>query len=435
MINLNKIEVKIFLLLKKLFPINRSITGRGTRFTLRELKKINNKLNIFHVQSKTKVFDWTVPLEWNIKNAWIKNSKKEKILDFKKNNLSIVNYSVAINKKLNLSSLKKKIFFIKNKPDAIPYVTSYYKKTWGFCMPFNQFKSLKKEIYEVFIDSSHKKGRLSYGEIIIPGRLKKEILLSTYVCHPSMANNELSGPCFLIYFSKWLSSYKRKYTYRIIFIPETIGSLVYLKKNFKKIKKRLIGGYVVSCVGDDNNYSYLESRQKDSLSNRVAKRVLKMNVKKFINYSWLERGSDERNFCAPGFDLPIGSVMRSKYGEYKEYHTSLDNLSGPISLKGFRNTFKIFKKIILELEKSLYPFSLVKGEPNLGKRKLYHMINSPENNYSNSAKILNVISFADGKHSILDIVEKCNLKLNEVENILKTLLKFNLVKINKSPLL
>lgn len=434
MINFSKIEIKIFLLLKKLFPINRSITGSGTRYTLKELKKINSKLKIFHVPSKKKVFDWEVPLEWNVKDAWIKNSKKKKILDFKKNNLSIVNYSTPVKKKINLAKLKKKIFFIKNNPKAIPYVTSYYQNNWGFCMPFNQFKKLKNEIYEVFIDSSIKKGRLSYGEIVIPGKLKKEILLSTYVCHPSMANNELSGPCLLIYFSKWLSSIKRKYTYRIIFIPETIGSLVYLNKNFRKLKKRLIGGYVVTCVGDDNNYSYLESRQKNSLSDRIARRVLNTNVKNFNIYTWLDRGSDERNFCAPGFDLPIGSLMRSKYGEYKEYHTSLDNLSGPVSVSGFKNSFKIYKKIILEIENSLYPFSLIKGEPNLGKRKLYHMINKPDNSYLDSAKILNVISYADGRNSILDIAEKCNLRLNNVKNILNVLLKYKLIKINESPL-
>jgi aminopeptidase-like protein len=428
----NTVGRKIYKLCSKLFPINRSLTGNGVRSTLKELKLINRKLNIFEVKSGLRVFDWKIPYEWNVNDAWIKDSCKNKILNFKENNLHLMGYSSPIKKKIKFSELKKKIFFYKKNPKAIPYVTSYYNKDWGFCMSYNQFKKLKNGFYEIFIDSKFKKnGSLTYGEIVIPGRSKKEIFLSTYICHPSMANNELSGPCLLIYLSNWIKSVQRKYTYRIIFIPETIGSLVYLKKNFKYLKANVIAGYVVTCVGDNRNYSYLETRNGNTLSDRVAKRVFNNSGKNYSVYSWLSRGSDERNYCWPGIDLPIGSIMRSKYGEYPEYHSSLDNMS-LVSANSFMDSYKIYQMVISTIENEIFPIANSMGEPNLGKRGLYHLI-SKSDLYNKSADILNVLSYSDGKNSLFDIANKCRISINKLKKIISELKKKNLIIINNEP--
>jgi aminopeptidase-like protein len=431
--NYNKVGKNILKLCNKLFPVNRSLTGNGVRHTLKELRKINPKLNIFEVKSGKKIFDWKIPYEWNVEDAWIKDPYGSKILDFKNNNLHLMGYSAPIKKKINLFELKKKIFTNKKKPEAIPYVTSYYNKDWGFCMSYKKFKKLKSGKYDVFIDSNFKKnGNLTYGEILIPGKSKKEILLSTYICHPSMANNELSGPCLLIYLSNWIKSFKTKYTYRIIFIPETIGSLIYLKKNFKYLKNKVIAGYVVTCVGDNRNYSYLETRNGNTISDKVAKRVLNSLKKKYSIYTWLSRGSDERNYCWPGFDLPIASIMRSKYGEYLEYHSSLDNMS-IVSSKSFNDSFKLYQKVILTIENDVYPITTSIGEPNLGKRGLYHLINKPNLNYSKSSDILNILSYSDGKNSLFDIANKCKLSIYKLKKIIFILKKKKLIIISNEP--
>ena len=233
----------LYSLAEKLFPINRSITGEGVRSTLKILKDINHSLKISEIRSGTKVFDWKIPLEWNVRDAWVKDKNNKKIIDFRKNNLHLMGYSIPVNKLVKLNELKKHLYFHESRPNAIPYVTSYYKKKWGFCLSKNQLKKLKNETYKVKIDSNFKKGSLTYGEVFIPGRLKKEIFLSTYICHPSLANNEVSGPCVAIFISNWIKKItNRKYSYRIIFIPETIGSIAYLSKNYKKMKKKNSGG-------------------------------------------------------------------------------------------------------------------------------------------------------------------------------------------------
>ena len=248
----------IYKFAKKLWPINRSLTGKGVRETLDEIKKILPDLVINEVPSGTKVFDWTVPKEWHINEAWIKTPSGKKICDFHKNNLHIVGYSKPIHKKMSLQDLQKNLFSIEAKANAIPYITSYYKENWGFCISQSDRDNLEKGEYEVFIDSKLFEGNLSYGELLIEGEIKSEIFLSTYICHPSMANNELSGPCVTTFLAKWISSLKkRKYSYRIIFIPETIGSVTYLSKNFKEMKKNIIAGFNVTCIGDDRKYSFL----------------------------------------------------------------------------------------------------------------------------------------------------------------------------------
>lgn len=312
----------------ELFPICRSITGNGVRETLSILNSvIGGEMVVREVPSGTQVFDWSVPKEWNIRDAWIKDSKGNKILDFKDNNLHVVGYSLPVNKKVNLEELKTIIYTQPEQPDAIPYVTSYYKERYGFCMTQNQKNNLKEDNYHIFIDSELKDGSLTYGEIIIPGDSNKEVFLSTYVCHPSMANNELSGPAVAIYLAKWLKSLPiRRYTYRIIFIPETIGSITYLSQNLEHLKKRVIAGFNISCVGDNRTFSYVASRYGNTLADKVAKNVLRFYYPEYKEYSFLKRGSDERQYNAPGVDLLVCAICRSKYGEYPEYHTSKDNL-------------------------------------------------------------------------------------------------------------
>ena len=414
---------KIHNLAKKLWPINRSITGEGNRLTLKILRNVCPDLRIKEIKSGTKVFDWKIPNEWQIKEAWIKNSSGKKIIDFKNNNLHVVSYSTAINKTISLKELKKNLYSLPNLPNAIPYVTSYYSRRWGFCVTNNLKKKLKNGYYKVFINSKHFKGSLSFGELIIPGITKKEILISTYICHPSMANNELSGPVLAIYIAKWIKSLKqRKYTYRFIFVPETIGSITYLSKNLKHLRKNVIAGYNVTCVGDNRTYSYLPSRNGKTLSDRVLKHILKWTDKNFKEYSWLDRGSDERQYCAPGVDLPIASIIRSKYECYKEYHTSLDNLDRVVTPIGLASSFKLTQRVLEAIEKNYLPRSTNFCEPMFSKRNLYPTMRLRNKKYIDTKLMMDITSFCDGKTDLLSIAEKCNVpiwKLYDFINILK----------------
>ena len=422
---------KMHRLAKELWPINRSITGNGVRKTLRILAKICPKISIIEVPSDSKVFDWTVPYEWNVSEAWIKNSEGKKIVNFANNNLHIVGYSQPINKKISLNELNKNLYSIPSQPNAIPYVTSYYKKRWGFCIQDNIRKKLKSGEYRVYIDSKFKKGFLSYGELLIPGATKKEILLSTNICHPSLANNELSGPIVTIHLAKWLQSLpKRKYTYRIIFIPETIGAITYLSKHCGRMKKSIVAGYNISCVGDDRSYSYLPSKKGDTISDDTAKHVLKWTNKNYRTYNWSDRGSDERQYCSPGIDLPIASIMRTKFGEYPEYHTSLDNLINVVTPSGLAGGYTALKRAIEALEKNCFPKIAVLGEPHLSKRKLYPTL-SMKNSTKKIKVMMDLISYSDGKTSLLKISEKINVPIWSLYHLIDLLLKNKLLKIKK----
>lgn len=422
---------KMFKMAETMWPINRSLLGPGNRRTLHIIKKIQKNLKIYKIKSGTKVFDWIVPKEWHIKNAWIKMNGKI-IVDFSKNNLHVVGYSKKIKKFCNFNELRKKIHFIEKKPNAIPYVTSYYKKDWGFCMSYNSFKKLNKnKRYELNIDSKFVSGNLNYGEVFFPGKTKKEILFSTYICHPSLANNEISGPVVNTFLSKYVEKFSnRYYSYRFIFIPETIGSISYLKKNLKTMKKNIVAGFNITCVGDEKNYSYIPSRMSNSFSDSIIKqtfRDLKLNYK---SYSWLDRGSDERQFCSPGVDLPFCVFCRSKFGDYYEYHTSLDKLGKVVTNKGLEQSLKFLKKLINNIEKNITYSSKIFGEPFMTKYNLY---NTTSNN-TNSVKIksiMNVISMCDGKMNINDISEKCQITKNEVNNILKILIEKKIISKTK----
>lgn len=395
-------------LAKKLWPINRSITGSGIRDSLSIINNMLPDLKIIDVPSGTKVLDWIVPDEWNITSAWIETPNGSKICNFEDNNLHVLGYSCPVEKYLDLDELNEHLFSLPDQPNAIPYVTSYYKKRWGFSISDYERKKLKKGQYKVTIKSNLFKGVLNYGELIIPGETKKEVFLSTYLCHPSMANNELSGPTVTTYLAKWIQEKKRRYTYRIIFIPETIGSIAYLSKNIKSLKKNVIAGFNITCVGDNRNYSYLPSRNGETLSDNVAKHILKHIDKNFICYTWRDRGSDERQYCAPNVDLPIASIMRTKYGAYNEYHTSLDNLTEVVTPKGLQGGYEALKLSIEAIENNYFPLTKITGEPQMGRRGLYPTLSTKEVN--NEVRLMaDFITFSDGKTSLIEIAEKCQV--------------------------
>lgn len=411
---------------KDLYPICRSLTGDGVRETLDYIKKIHPDLNCKSVNTGQKFFDWTIPKEWNIKNAYIEHESGKKFCEFKKNNLHIVSYSSPVDKVLDLKELKNKIFTLKDMPNAIPYKTSYYKEDWGFCMSEKQKKQLPKGKYRVVIDATLLSGKLDYAELIIKGKSKKEVFYSTYICHPSMANNELSGPVLstaLIAHIK--NTYKKPtFTHRFIFVPETIGSIVYIAKNKKKLKGNMIAGFVLSCVGDNRGFSHIESRLGNTIADQALEAALK-NQKKTNKYSFLQRGSDERQYCAPGIDLPVCGFSRSKYGEYPEYHTSDDNLK-IVSSTGYQGSFNIMKDIISAFETSLYPQIKVLCEPQLSKRNLYPTIGGKYQE-NDIVRRMNLIAYADGKHNVFQISKKIDESLNAVTTEIDILKKHKLM--------
>ena len=418
---------EIYSFAKKIFPYPRSITGDGVRETLKEIKKINPKLKIYSIPSHSKVFDWHVPLEWKVNEAYIITPDGKKICDFKKNNLHLIGYSIPVNKIISKNQLEKNLHSLPKQPNAIPYITSYYERNWGFCISENDRKKLKNGDYKVVINTSLFKGFLNYGEILIKGKSKKEVFLSTYICHPSLANNEISGPSVLTFIAKWISSLKnRRYSYRIIFIPETIGSITYLSKNLKNMKKNTMYGFNLSCVGDDREYSYLQSKYGNTLSDKIALRVLKSKVKKFKIYNWLDRGSDERQFCAPGIDLPVCSILRTKHGMYPEYHTSLDKLGKVVTKKGLNGSYNIYKTCIEKIEKDLIPISNILCEPQMGKRGLYSNI-SRKSPVLKTELMMDVLSYCDGNSSVIDISKLCNTSPKETLEITNVLHKHNLI--------
>ena len=387
-------------LMTQLFPICRSITGDGVRETLRILQG-HIPLSIVEVPSGTKVFDWTVPREWNIRDAYVLDPQGRKIINFKESNLHVLGYSAPIARSVTLSELQEHLYSLADQPEAIPWVTSVYEERWGFCLAHSQRVKLEEGTYQVFIDSELKKGSLTYGELIIPGTTTKEIFISTYICHPSMANNELSGPVVATMLAKWLASEPRRFSYRIIFIPETIGSITYLSKNLESMKANIVAGFNLTCVGDERGYSYLPSRKGTTLADKAALNILRSKHPEFKHYSFLERGSDERQYCSPGIDLPVVSLMRTKYREFPEYHTSLDNLE-LVTPAGLEGSFALHKDCIDLLERNRIYKVCCFGEPQLGKRGLYPTI-ATKDSHRQVIDMLNVIAYADGTNDLIDI--------------------------------
>ena len=435
---------------KELFPICRSITGKGTLATLKKIKSLQlQNLKIKKISSDSKVFDWKIPHEWNITDAHVIDKNSKKIIDFKLNNLHIVNYATPQKKRVKKSELLKRLHFIKDFPDAIPYVTSYYKKYWGFCVTKKHFNQISKDYknkdyFDINISSKfNKHGNLNYGELLLPGKSKKEILVSTYVCHPSMANNELSGPLLSIALAKYyLKKKKLEKSLRFIFIPETIGSISYINKNIKKIKN-IILGLNLTCVGDDKKFSLLTTKYKDTYLDKLCVDAYKTMGLKVKKYSFLDRGSDERQFSSPGIDLPMISMMRSKYGNYKEYHTSKDDFNF-VTANGLLQSLKIHKHVLNKLiktdENRIYlgriknykinknnPISILKCEPNMGKRGLYHLLGT--RGIKKSTKdLMNFLQYSDGANTLEQISDLIKINFKKTKSIYLFLKNKKLVK-------
>ena len=423
-----------------LFPICRSLTGGGVRKTLKIIKKEFPKLKICKIRSGTKVFDWNVPSEWNVKEAYILDKNNKKIVDFKNNNLHLVGYSFPVNKFFSKKKLFNHIHSLPKQPKAIPYITSYYKKYWGFCISHNKklkfYKNYKNsDKFKVVIKSTlNSKGHLNYGELILNGKSKQEILISTYICHPSMANNELSGPivsmCLINHFNKIKNLEK---TIRFIFIPETIGSITYLNKNLAYLKENVIGGFNLTCIGDERQHSCMFSKYQNSPSDEAIVEAYKELKLKYKVYSFLERGSDERQYNSPGIDLPISSIFRTKYGKYPEYHTSLDNFN-LVTLKGISGGFKVAKTAIEILLKKIVPKNKILCEPQMGKRGLYPTLSFKTTTNSFTKKEKNItrnymsfLQYSDGKNSLNRISKILNVNDKVAKKVYFKLKNNNLI--------
>jgi len=416
---------------KELFSLNRSITGEGTKKTLDLIKKHLPDLKIKYYKSGKKVFDWKIPKEWNIKDAYIIDNRGNKIIDFKKNNLHLMSYSAPIDKIVNKRYLLKKIYTIKNKSKAIPYRTSYYNLDWGFCCTNKVFQKIKKRYkahdkFRINKKSNFKKnGKMYFGEYLIKGESKKEILISTYICHPSMANNELSGPIVAMALINYFRKKKNKKTIRFLFVPETIGSISYINKNLENLKKNVIGGYILSCIGDEKNHSCMFSKYKNTASDYALIKSYKKLKIKFKEYSFLENGSDERQYCSPLLELPLSSIFRSKYGTYPEYHTSLDNFN-LVTINGLTGGFKVAKKSINNLLNYTFPKTRFICEPQMGKRGMYPLVSLPHKDKS-LKNIMNFIQFSNGKNSLEMIADFIGIKFSASKKIYSYLKKNKII--------
>lgn len=423
--NLNKLASEALSLAKQLFPLNRSLSSDGVDKTLRIISENISTFKIKSFKNDKKVSDWRIPKRWNIKKAFIKNLKGDVLVDFSKNNLHVVSHSHPIKKKISRKVLFQHLHSRPDIPNAIPYVTSFYKKNWGFCVSEKQKKTLNDKSYHVEIDSSFSNAPMVYGETLIKGKSKKEILFSTYVCHPSMANNELSGPVVAQALIKYLMNSNNRYSYRFLFMPETIGSIAYISENIDDLKKNILGGLVLSCVGDDRAFSIISSRTENNpLQEILEKKIMeyKKNIPTEFNlYSFLHRGSDERQYCSPGVDLPVSGFCRSKYGTYPEYHTSDDNFN-VLTKKGLKGSIDVLVNTIDEVEKTDFPKAKFICEPNLGKRGIYPTLGGQKK--SNFIKnCLNVLAYSDGTNSIQSISKKISCTEKEVIEIVSLLKK------------
>jgi aminopeptidase-like protein len=405
--NPHAIGESMYSMIAELFPICRSITGNGLRETLRAIQA-QIPLELFEVPTGTQVFDWTVPKEWNILDAYVKNSVGERVIDFRKSNLHVVNYSVPVRQFMPLAELKQHLFTLPNQPDWVPYRTSYYKETWGFCLTQHQFDALQEDQYEVVIDSTLQDGSLTYGECFLPGDSQEEVILSSHCCHPSLANDNLSGIALATYLARHIQNSPRRYSYRFLFIPGTIGAITWLSRNTEK-KSRIRHGLVLTGVGDSGNLTYKKSRQGNAEIDRAAAHVLRHSGQGHQILDFSPYGYDERQFCSPGINLAVGRISRTPHGTFPEYHTSADNLNFVHPAK-LGESFTACLEILSLLENNKTYVNLTPNcEPQLGKCGLYRMIGGPADAGLSEMAMLWVLNLSDGKHSLLDIAERSGL--------------------------
>jgi aminopeptidase-like protein len=403
----------IFALASEIYPICRSITGDGVRSTLDHLAR-HIDLEVHEVPTGTQVFDWTVPREWNIRDAYIKNAAGERIVDYRSCNLHVLNYSRPIRAKLSLDELKKHVFTLPDEPDLIPYRTSYYADNWGFCMAHERLEALPDGVYEVLIDASLEDGSLTYGEHLHRGETEEEeFLFSAHVCHPSLANDNCSGLALLTHLAKRLAPLKTRYTYRFLFAPGTIGAIAWLARNEHQVS-RIRHGLVVSCVGDGGGPTYKRSRQGDALIDRAMTQVLRHAGPPPTILDFFPYGYDERQYCSPGFDLPVGLFQRSQFGMFPEYHTSADNLDF-IRPEHLASSYRMIAAALDIVESDWLPRSTSpKCEPQLGRRGLYSALGGGRDGPAKSMAFLWILNLADGRHSLLDMAERAKLPFGVV---------------------
>jgi aminopeptidase-like protein len=420
------IERELYALMATLFPICRSLTGAGQRKTLAILRDYID-LTIHEVPSGTQVFDWVIPKEWNIRNAYIKDPSGKKVVDFAKSNLHVVNYSAPVRQRIPFAELKKHLFTAPEHPHWIPYRTSYYEENWGFCLSHRQFLEMQEGEYEVLIDSSLKNGSLTYGEYYLAGEREDEILISCHICHPSLANDNLTGIAIATVLANKLSHVSRRYSYRFLFIPGQIGSLAWLCKNESRLS-RIRGGLILACLGDSGHFTYKKSRRGDAEIDRAVSKVLKDAGEAYDSVDFAPYGYDERQFCSPGFNLPVGCLMRTPYGRFPEYHTSADNLSF-VRSERVAESFARCWAVIQLLERNRVLTNLnPKGEPQLGKRGLYGAIGGQSGGKSQELAMLWVLNFADGSNSLLDIAERSGMPFDTIFQAAETLRHHALLK-------
>src|SRR6266498_1625292 len=417
---------EIYSLIRELYPICSSITGEGFRETLARIRK-EIPLDVHEVPTGTQVFDWTVPKEWNIRDAYIKNSTGERVVDFQRSNLHIMSYSIPVRKMMHLKELQEHLFTLHEHPDWIPYRTSYYKENWGFCLSHNQFLQLEDDAYEVCIDASLEDGHLTYGEYYLRGEQADEVLMSCHVCHPSLCNDNLSGIALLTFLAKYLGSLSLRYSYRFLFIPGTIGSITWLCLNERRVTK-IKHGIVVACMGDPGKSTYKKSRQGDTEIDRAVAHVLRHSGQEYEIIDFSPYGYDERQFGSPGFNLPIGCLMRTPYGRFPEYHTSADNLTF-VQHEYLADSFSKALSVLDLLENNkVYINQNPKCEPRLGKRGLYRPIGGQTGGDRDELAMLWVLNLSDGYHTLLDIADRCGLPFDVIKNAADALLTHDLLK-------
>jgi aminopeptidase-like protein len=422
----NDVGREMYELIAELYPLCRSLTGDGVRKTLSILNK-HIPLDIHEVPTGTPVFDWTVPKEWNIRDAYVKNAQGERIIDFHRSNLHVVSYSTPIRKTLRLEELREHLFTLPDRPEWIPYRTSYYTANWGFCLSHNQLLELQDNEYEVCIDASLENGHLTYGEYYLPGDTIDEVLLSCHICHPSLCNDNLSGIALVAFLAKYLGARARRYSYRFLFIPGTIGSITWLCLNEAEVTK-IKHGFVVAGVGDAGNFTYKRSRRGDTEIDRIFSHVLKHSRKDYTIIDFFPYGYDERQFCSPGFNLPVGCLMRTPHGQYPEYHTSADGLDF-IQPTFLADSFSKCLSVIGVLEHNkLYVNQNPKCEPQLGKRALYGAIGGQTDRRTGELAMLWVLNLADGHHTLLDIAERAGIEFESVRLAAQALLTHELLR-------
>lgn len=413
---------------KDLFPIARSLTGDGVRETFRYFEEIHPEITRHGFATGTQVFDWTIPKEWKIRDAYIEHIETgARFAEFKQHNLHVLGYSAPVDQVMDKAELLPHIYTQEDQPDLIPYVTSYYSERWGFCMSHNAKAMLPEGAYRVVIDSELFDGELIVGDAKIQGQLDREIMFSSYICHPSMANNELSGPVVSMALLKYIKEHypNPRYSYRFVLVPETIGSITYMSENLADMQARVECGFNLSCVGDDRSFSHVQSRYANTIADKALEAALigKENVK---TYPFLHRGSDERQYGAPGIDMPLCGFCRTKYGEYPEYHTDADNFD-VVTDAGLDGAFEVLRSIIDAFEIGLFPKVTVKGEPQLGKRGLYPTI-SQKGTYSSINARMDFLAYADGTNTLFDIAKIIGVPLSIVLDEARLMAEHNLIQ-------